>query len=76
MGYKAMAELFKNMTLPPDLEGKVSIQVYDALFEKTLEIATKLEQEDAVDVFLSGSGNASFIKPHIQTPVVCINVSV
>lgn len=60
MGYKAMAELFKNMTLPPDLEGKVSIQVYDALFEKTLEIATKLEQEDAVDVFFERKRQCQF----------------
>lgn len=75
MGYKTMADLFKNMTLPPDLIGKVSLQVYDALFEKALQIATRLEQEEAVDVFVSGSGNASFIKPHLQTPVVSINVS-
>ncbi|BCV23676.1 sigma 54-interacting transcriptional regulator [Gelria sp. Kuro-4] len=75
MGYKTLADLFKNMTLPPDLVGKISMQVYDVLFEKALEIATRLEQEEAVDVFVSGSANASFIKPHLQTPVVSINVS-
>lgn len=75
MGYKTMADLFKSMTLPSDLEGQVTLQVYDALFEKAAEIAIRLEQEEAVDVFLSGSGNASYIKPYLQTPVVNISIS-
>jgi propionate catabolism operon transcriptional regulator len=75
MGYKAMADLFKNMKLPSDLVGKVSLNVYDALFEDAVKIATRLENEEAADVFLSGSGNASFIKPHLHTPVVSINIS-
>lgn len=75
LGYKAMADLFKKMTLPADLVGKVSLQVYDVLFEKALEVATKLEQEEAVDVFVSGSGNASFTRPYLHTPVVSINIS-
>lgn len=75
LGYKAMADLFKNMSLPADLVGKVSLQVYDVLFEEALEVATRLEQEEAVDVFVSGSGNASFTRPHLHTPVVSISVS-
>ncbi|MBE3519146.1 MAG: sigma 54-interacting transcriptional regulator [Firmicutes bacterium] len=75
MGYKTMAELFKKMTLPADLAGNVSLQVYDALFEKALEIAKRLEQQEMVDVFVSGSGNASFIRPHLHTPLVTIDVS-
>lgn len=75
MGYKTMADLFRKMKLPPDLVGKASLTVYDALFEEAAKIAIRLESEDAVDVFLSGSGNASFIRPHLHTPVVNISIS-
>ncbi|HHW25729.1 MAG TPA: sigma 54-interacting transcriptional regulator [Firmicutes bacterium] len=76
MGYKTMADMFRRIKLPADLAGELSLAVYDALFDKALEIAKKLEQEEKVDVFVSGSGNAAFIKPHLRTPVVNINISV
>lgn len=75
MGYKMMADMFRNMTIPADLAGELSLEVYDALFEEALQIALKLEQQETVDVFVSGSGNAAFIKPHLHTPLVTINIS-
>lgn len=75
MGYKRLAQLFREIKLPHDLMEKLQLDVYDALFDEALRIAKRLEEEGAVDVFISGSANAAFIKPHLQTPVVTINVS-
>lgn len=75
MGYRTLAEMFRGLIVPPDLVGKVELSVHDALFDNALQVAIELEREGAVDVFVSGSGNASFIEPHLRLPVVKIAVS-
>lgn len=75
MGYGMMARMFRNLVLPGEFRDIVDLSVYDLFWDEALQTAKRLESEKAVDVFISGGANAAYIRPHLETPVVFIDIT-
>ena len=54
---------------------KIDILIIDALFEKALKAALKLEENHDADVFVSAGANAHILSKKLETPFVEINVT-
>ncbi len=73
MSYSGLSSLISGIAYvaPPE----VNIQIYNAIFDEALSMAKLLEQQGAVDVFISAGGNARFLVKHLNTPFVEIVVT-